>query len=367
MVNNHKDANCISSGRLRDIIETQTCVATLGLDLDAVLEMVAERSRLLTNSVACSVELANDSSMVFRSVSPSISKSLFLRLTSGYGCHSGSYTAAGEARNIEDSDNSLDTDLLLLRQHGLLVVPLNHLDQQVGVLTLMSANPSGFTRADRDILEMISPLCSASLYNAVRYSTSSLFKQATTDFLTDLPNRGLFLDRLRSAHMIANREDRRMGVLMLDMDDLKSINDRFGHRAGDAAILEMGQRIKAEVRDADTVARFGGDEFAVVLYDIEDQKAAESVIDRINRRYNEPFVVEGNIMPLKASIGMALYPEDSREWETLMAVADRRMYEHKRAKLRLTSPLASGPCADGQYFPGQRPASAMPAPARDRI
>ena len=151
------------------------------------------------------------------------------------------------------------------------------------------------------------------------------------DTLTGLPNRRLLDDRLRQALHLAQRRDARLAVMLVDLDDFKQINDRFGHRAGDAVLREVATRLAACVRKADTLARQGGDEFVVVIPEVAQQTDCQVVADKILRALALPARVEGEEFRLGASIGVSLYPADAGDGEALLRNADAAMYRAKRA------------------------------------
>jgi diguanylate cyclase (GGDEF)-like protein len=165
-----------------------------------------------------------------------------------------------------------------------------------------------------------------------KYEPDELFRLATTDSLTGLANRALFIDRLQHDVERSRRDDRRLAILMIDMDGLKPINDGFGHRTGDAAIKEIACRIAAVARRSDTVARLGGDEFAVILSTIESPESAQQAAERIAEQCSQPFTFEGRSLAIGASIGLAICPDDGDEVEELLEKADQCMYACKRQK-----------------------------------
>jgi diguanylate cyclase (GGDEF)-like protein/PAS domain S-box-containing protein len=151
------------------------------------------------------------------------------------------------------------------------------------------------------------------------------------DTLTGLPNRRLLDDRLRQALHLAQRRDARLAVMLVDLDDFKQVNDRFGHRAGDAVLREVAQRLAACMRKADTLARQGGDEFVVVIPELAQESDCEVVADKILRALEPPVAVERQAVRVGASIGVSLYPADARDGEALLRNADAAMYRAKQS------------------------------------
>ena len=168
-----------------------------------------------------------------------------------------------------------------------------------------------------------------------------LHYQANFDAVTDLPNRTLALDRLTSAVARSRRYSRRVGILFVDLDHFKKINDTMGHALGDQLLGQAARRIRSCVREEDTVARLGGDEFTVILPDITSSKDAESVARKILHAFGKAFVLDGNEAFVSTSIGITLCPDDGRDAEILMRNADAAMYQAKeqgRNTLRFFTP-----------------------------
>jgi diguanylate cyclase (GGDEF)-like protein/PAS domain S-box-containing protein len=168
-----------------------------------------------------------------------------------------------------------------------------------------------------------------------------LHHQANFDPVTHLPNRWLALDRLVHAIVTGRRRFRKVGVLFIDIDDFKAINDTFGHATGDRFLRQLGERIRLCVREEDTVARIGGDEFTVILPDLRSIADAEQVGRKIIEAVGAPFSLDGREAFVGASIGITISPEDGVDAETLLGNADAAMYKAKssgRNQLRFFTP-----------------------------
>ncbi len=152
---------------------------------------------------------------------------------------------------------------------------------------------------------------------------------ATHDGLTALPNSVLLNDRLEAALARAKRARTRVGVMFLDLDHFKDVNDTLGHRVGDALLRELARRIRASLRQSDLLARISGDEFVVLLEDVTDDYAPEHVARKILDEVRRPFQLEGNEIHVSCSLGLALHPEDGTDAETLLKNADAAMYHAK--------------------------------------
>jgi diguanylate cyclase (GGDEF)-like protein/PAS domain S-box-containing protein len=150
------------------------------------------------------------------------------------------------------------------------------------------------------------------------------------DYLTGLPNRALFLDRLQRAISLARRGQYRAAVLYLDLDGFKQINDTLGHAAGDRLLQEVAQRLKDSVRSSDTVARVGGDEFTFVLNNVGERENVSITAERVIKALSRPVDLCGTSCQVGASLGISLFPDDSEEAESLLHEADEAMYAVKQ-------------------------------------
>jgi diguanylate cyclase (GGDEF)-like protein len=150
------------------------------------------------------------------------------------------------------------------------------------------------------------------------------------DPLTGLPNRGLFMDRLAHALTQASRHRYKLAVLFVDLDRFKEINDSLGHSAGDALLRTASRRIRECVRSADTVARFGGDEFVIILHIIGRVEDAGRVAQKVIEALRDPFDINGHELVVTSSVGVAIYPIDGEDAERLVRNADTAMYRAKQ-------------------------------------
>lgn len=153
--------------------------------------------------------------------------------------------------------------------------------------------------------------------------------QAHHDALTDLPNRTLFCEEVESAMQRHRKKRKRLAVLFIDLDKFKMVNDTMGHQAGDAVLVESAARLAACLRKGDTLARLGGDEFTALLQNLNSFEDARAVAGRMLNQFSAAFNVENNRLVISASIGVAMYPENSSDVNSLLASADAAMYRAK--------------------------------------
>jgi diguanylate cyclase (GGDEF)-like protein/PAS domain S-box-containing protein len=156
-----------------------------------------------------------------------------------------------------------------------------------------------------------------------------LLRQANYDELTGLPNRVLMLDRLAQAIAVAHRARNQTALFYIDLDRFKNVNDSLGHTVGDALLKEAAARLSACVREGDTLARMGGDEFVLILPSIEDGTLAHMVAERVIDAFSRPFVLAGQEHFVTASIGITVFPTDGTDGQVLLRNADLAMYRAK--------------------------------------
>jgi diguanylate cyclase (GGDEF)-like protein len=232
----------------------------------------------------------------------------------------------------------------------------------IGALTVGTADSRrSFGKADEEVLSAFAEHASLALTDAKNYDAA--LHRALHDMLTGLPNRRLFLDRLEHASQRTTRSVAKPAVLFLDLDGFKRVNDSMGHAAGDELLIEVGERIRRSIRPGDTAARFGGDEFAVLVEDVSHPDEAVTVARRVMAALQRPFHVRQAELQVSASVGIALLRDPS---DDLMRNADLAMYQAKSLgknryemfdpgmhevlvdRMRLEADLAEG-VAQGQF------------------
>ncbi len=162
-----------------------------------------------------------------------------------------------------------------------------------------------------------------------RLAERQLIHTATHDPLTNLVNRLLLYDRLAQELARARRHNRKIALINIDLDRFKRVNDTLGHGVGDQLLKAVGSRLKSLLRESDTLARMGGDEFMIVLPDIKQEEDVVGVAHNILQSLRKPFDLESFKIPITASVGLAFYPVDGKDSEALMKAADLAMYEAK--------------------------------------
>ncbi|MGZ8163360.1 MAG: diguanylate cyclase domain-containing protein [Methylobacter sp.] len=156
------------------------------------------------------------------------------------------------------------------------------------------------------------------------------------DELTGLPTRSVLLDRLKQTMVLATRQNRQVALLFIDLDKFKNVNDTLGHTAGDKLLQEVAQRLIACIRHGDTACRYGGDEFVVLLPDIDRRETALAVAEKIRNYLTGSYVIEGNVLEVTVSIGTSVVRADGQNYSDLINQADMAMYLAKAEKASLT-------------------------------
>ena len=185
------------------------------------------------------------------------------------------------------------------------------------------------TLLDRLPLVVYRALAEAATRQRLQQAEQEIYQLANFDTLTGLPNRNLLRDRLQQAITQASRMQYQVGVLLLDLDRFKGVNESLGHLVGDKLLRLVAERLQVCVRESDTLARLGGDEFVCILSGVPDEDGISSAASKILTMIAEPFVIDGHELYLTASIGIAVYPTDGTDVSTLLKHADLAMYQAK--------------------------------------
>ncbi|QYF92982.1 EAL domain-containing protein [Massilia sp. PAMC28688] len=172
-------------------------------------------------------------------------------------------------------------------------------------------------------------ICMFSAITDQKRAKETIWLQANYDVLTGLPNRSMFRDRLEHEIGKAGRSRQQLALLFIDLDQFKEVNDTLGHHVGDELLKEVAGRLVSCVREVDTVARIGGDEFTVIIGELADRASVERIAGCIVHAMAQPFHVGGNRLHVSASVGITLYPADARDAATLIKNADQAMYAAK--------------------------------------
>jgi len=209
--------------------------------------------------------------------------------------------------------------------------PINVRGTVVGTLNFVTkaARKPGFSETDRDLVQLISALVGNTIER--RRAHERLHRLAYFDTLTGLPNRVQFVERLSEAvsQSASSGGNRKLAVVFLDLDDFKEINDTFGHMRGDAVLSVVGERLRLRVGVRGTVARMGGDEFAILLTDAHELANMDSFTESIRSAIDTPIIIGGYEQYATASLGVSMYPDDGGDAETLLKHADVAMYRAK--------------------------------------
>ncbi len=155
-------------------------------------------------------------------------------------------------------------------------------------------------------------------------------KMAHFDALTSLPNRVLLMDRLEHAIAMSARNQTHTGVIFLDLDHFKSINDTLGHHVGDLLLQQVADRLREDVREVDTVSRLGGDEFLIIVPELRQVDDARHIASKLLQSLSEPYVVTGQKLEVTPSIGISVFPDHGTEPSALIRLADQAMYQAKQ-------------------------------------
>ncbi len=229
-------------------------------------------------------------------------------------------------------------------------MPLTIEDRAIGVLTIQSYKAHAYSPNHLSFLEALAPYVAIAVENAIIHdrleelnralsdekrrlerATLKISHLANHDTLTGLPNRRLLFELTGKAIETARRAGASIGVIFMDLDDFKPINDRYGHAAGDAALMAMSDRVRTLVRASDIVARMGGDEFIAVITNVKSRKDVERVARKVLSECTRPMTFSGKTCSIGLSMGISMFPDDGDSVESLINKADSAMYRVKNS------------------------------------
>lgn len=228
-------------------------------------------------------------------------------------------------RHVEDFMRKEKNDLIMHHNKSIYGLRKNgdEFPAESSIYMFQYGNMKTFTAVLRDVTE------AAAL-------KERMYQLATHDHLTMLPNRLLFDDRLSTAISRADRNQKKLALLFIDLDNFKTVNDRLGHRAGDDYLQTIGQRLKHFLRGSDTAARIGGDEFALIMEDFQSRQEVEKTIQHLRMTLEDAIMLELEEYSPSISIGMAVYPDEAADADQMLRQADRAMYADKTSKITKT-------------------------------
>ncbi len=329
-----------SQQQLLEVIRIQAQIAKQGHDLAAVMDLITHETVQLLQVDGAAIELAEGEAMVYRAVAGLAEGQLGLRLGIDSSL-SGLCVCSGVMLDCADTHADPRVDLEACERLGLrsmLVVPLKHHNTGVGVLKAMAREPFRFGRPERTLLGLLAEAIAAAMFFATKSSQNDLFYLATHDALTDLPNRPLFIERLRTLLGSRDANQRGVGVLRLKIEGLQAVNDSHGYQAGDSLIQEAARRLQEVVGERGAVARLGGNTFAVLLANVDEVAELEALCRAIETAMQPPVVIGWSHLPLTIRQGAALFPQDATDLEALLELAAMRLQASRWEQLGISSP-----------------------------
>ncbi|RIH87176.1 diguanylate cyclase domain-containing protein [Calidithermus roseus] len=300
-----------------------------GAELEDILEVLMEMLASQLPEVACAIQVLKSGRVRF-AASANLPETLRKLFEGGTMGPLGYRVQEGEASVLDDLEQNqrlkAATRQTLLRAgyRSALTLPVISKDNVLGALTVLSPTP---LEPDVRAAHIVADLAAIAVDR--QGLIEQLEYQATHDPLTKLPNRMLYQQRLAQAMQRAEEKGRLVGVLYIDLDNFKKVNDTFSHATGDELLRSVARQLASAVRPSDTVARLGGDEFGVILADLPSVEMAERIARKLGAEVNTSVRIGNRALEVTASIGLALYPRDGTDADALYRHADREMYAVK--------------------------------------
>ncbi len=206
---------------------------------------------------------------------------------------------------------------------------INYLSFSLIVLAYLYAHNAATQIADNFKITKLEQAKTAAIQKELIEQKNMYNHQAHHDFLTGLPNRILFNDRLEQALKSAKRNNTKVALLFLDLDRFKDINDTLGHKIGDEILVSIANRLKYVVREEDTISRLGGDEFTIVIQDLKEIQDVSLLAQKIIDALQQAIILEEHALSITTSIGISIFPEDTQDMQSLIRFSDMAMYKAK--------------------------------------
>jgi len=341
-----------TSQLLNKIISLQARLAEAHFDVDAFMKLVVQEMQKLTRATGTVLELMEGSQLVYRAATGTVKKHLGLRLNiensfSGLCIKSNKVLYS---KDTEKDDRVNREACRLVKARSMVVAPLQDKGKPVGVLKIISSRASAFDASHVQILQLMAGLIGAALAHQIFYETTEqlltektvmlhaltqaerkLQYQASHDYLTDLPNRALFQDELITAMHKTQQQNGLLSVIYMDIDHFKSINDTLGHSIGDALLQAFASRLKEWLTGECLAARFGGDEFVLLMGQVKNPQTALQRIEDLLQKIREPYTLVDRELRITSSIGMAFFTGGDITVDAFLNQADQALYAAKHA------------------------------------
>ncbi|WP_165973727.1 EAL domain-containing protein [Paucimonas lemoignei] len=332
----------ISARKLAEALQsTQNEILGMIAGDEALPDILATLTRLIEDQserAKCAIQLLNaERTHLHVMVAPALPRD-FVDAMTGLAvgpCHCSAGTAVFRRQAVQVEDIANDPLWIMWRDKALAQGfkacsswPIFGKNNKVmGALSLYYRDTQAPSQKDWQVVEIATNLAGIAIEN--KETEDRIRYLAHYDEMTALPNRALFNQILNHAMKVAHRRQQKLAVMFVDLDRFKNINDTFGHSAGDQALQEFAERMRSCLRENDTVARMGGDEFYVLIEEVVDGEVAANVAEKILEEAARPFYVDGQECHLSASIGIALYPDDGSDAMALLKNSDIAMYRAK--------------------------------------
>ncbi len=320
-----------SKADLLSVIDIQQHIAKVGLDFATVMSVIVSRAQHLLSADGAAIEIREQDDLIYRASCGIVEEHLGIRIPVSQSL-SGACMQCQHTLISSDCETDVRVNKEACNEIGLrsmIVTPLIFENKVEGVIKVVSKQIDHFDERAESILTMLSSHIAATLHYSKRHIKDNLVYLATHDAMTKLTNRSFFIEKLHKFIALNKEAELRTGLILMDLDGLKSINDAYGHRYGDALIIEFAKRLRRCIRSNDVASRLGGDEFGVLLPSVNMAVLNEAVA-RIKASLVSPIEFEGETLQLSASIGTNITSKESTSAADFMHTADIRMYEVKQ-------------------------------------